>query len=175
MLDCGLLFFDVLIPTAAILCYELLSSVIASIPRGGSLTAHIQSGYINRSSLVMIFILSRQDVWYSPLLIVTHLHLRFLFFHGRILVITLLARPLGTLRAGRVLCSRRGSQTGRWQDAWRRNSSRDTGRSTESGRRRKVVCWLCLLLRLAGLKRRVVLAGHFGERVALLFRVADFL
>jgi hypothetical protein len=32
-----------------------------------------------------------------------------------------------------------------------------------------------LLLRLARLKRRVVLAGHFGEGMALLFRVADFL
>lgn len=109
----------------------------------------------------------------TPLLVVTHLHLR-VFVHWRVLIVTFFARPLHTLRARRILCARRRRETRR-RDSRRRNTSSHTRRSTKAGRRRKGVCGKSLLLRLAGLERRVVLAGHFREGVALFFGVADFL
>lgn len=108
-----------------------------------------------------------------PLLIITHLHLRILV-HWRILVVTFFARSLHALRARRILCARRRRKTRRW-DSRRRNTSSHTRRSTKTRRRGKSVCGKSLLLRLAGLERRVVLAGHFGQGVALFFGIADFL
>lgn len=115
---------------------------------------------------------SRDNSLCSPLLVITHIH--FCIFFWRLLVVALFTSPLDTLWARRVLCTRWRRKTRRWNARWR-NTSRDAWRSSKARRRGKAVCGQCLWLRCAGLQRRIVLAGHFGKGMALLFRIADFL
>lgn len=137
---------------------------------------------INRKCVIL-------PVWASVLLshrvnalttsfIVTHFHLRPFLVHRRIFIIALFARSLRALRTGRILCSSRRGES-RWcQTRWRNTRWRHAGRNARrrmSRRWREGVRGLCFLLGLAWLEGRVILAGHLGEGLALLLRVADFL
>lgn len=151
-------------------------------PRGPSATVRAHPPSSNRVGVSISLIVPRSHCCISVfpadqfLLIITHLHLTPLLVHRRILAITVFPRPLNTLRTRRILRARRRRKTRRRNPTRRRGTSCNTRRRCETRWcRKRVVRRLCLLLRLTGLERRIVLASHFGEGVRFLFGVADFL